>query len=180
MTSSANRAVNSLFLRFAHECKRFSANQREMEELSEAYFHYRDLLHEQEQRASRILKMFGVLGVYSPDTSVKLAEQIKRALGVSASDQISSSDVRSRMKLWEILELFLSAVDNKATLADFRSFLISLDIKEGREPISTQAINSAIKTHPEIFEEASENGQKFVMLKCQECNGLRVNSECRT
>ncbi len=177
MAITADRAITSLYLRFSHECRRFSANQREMEKLSDAYFTYRDFLHEQERRATRIVKMFGVLGVYSPDTSAKLTLEIKSALGVSASDQISSSDIRNRLKLWEILELFLSAVDNKATVGDFRSFLFGLDIKEGHEPISTQAVNSAIKTHPELFEEISENGQKFVALKSSE--GKDVLAESR-
>jgi hypothetical protein len=109
--------------------------------------------------------MFGVLGVFSPDMSAGLAEEIKHALGVAASDQINSNDVRSRMKLWEILQVFLSAVDDKATVGDFKSFLIRLDIREGREPMSTQAISSAIRTHPEVFEEVSEGGQKFIKLK---------------
>ncbi len=97
-----------------------------------------------------------------------MSADTKSAVGVSASEPISSSDVRDRLKLWEILELFLSAVDNKATVGDFRNFLLSLDIKEGREPISVQAVNSAIKTHPEIFEEMSEGGQRFVMLGSQD------------
>jgi hypothetical protein len=180
MAITANRAITSLYLRFSHECRRFSANQREMEKLSDAYFTYRDFLHEQERRATRIVKMFGVLGVYSPDTSAKLTLEIKSALGVSASDQISSSDVRDRLKLWEILELFLSAVDDKATVGDFRSFLFSLDIKEGREPISTQAINSAIKTHPELFEEIAENGQRFLAIRSLEGTDLLTASRRAT
>jgi hypothetical protein len=175
MSIPANRAISSLFHRFYHECKRFKANQREMETLSDAYFRYRDLLREQQQGATRIVKMFGVLGVFSPDTSVKLAEEIKRALGIPESDQINSSDVRNGLKLWEILELFLSAVDNRATIGDFKSFLIGLDIKEGSDLISSQAINSALKTHPELFGEISEKGQKFIVLRSLDDSGaLRV------
>src|SRR5258708_18588992 len=165
MAITADRAITSLYLRFSHECRRLRANQREMEKLSDAYFTYRDFLHEQERRATRIVKMFGVLGVYSPDTSAKLTLEIKSALGVSASDQISSSDIRNRLKLWEILELFLSAVDNKATVGDFRSFLFGLDIKEGHEPISTQTAHPAIKTHPALLEGSEANDREMVHLQ---------------
>jgi hypothetical protein len=168
MSVKAHHAITSLYQRCFQELKQFSANHREMEKFSEAYFRYRDLLREQRERAPRILKIFGVLGVYSPDTSEELAHEIKRTIGVPASEPISSSDIRDRLKLWEILELFLSAVDDKATIGDFRDFLFSLGIREGVELISTQAVNSALKTHPEIFEEASEGGQKFIMLRSRD------------
>ncbi len=168
MTPKANRAISSLYERFCHEHKRFNANQHEMEKLSESYFRYRDLLHEQREVSARMLRIFGVLGVYSPDTSIGLAHEINRINGTSPGEAISSSDIRNRLKLWEILELFLSAVDGKATIGDFRNFLFSLGIREGVELISTQAVNSSIKTHPEIFEETSEGGQKFIMLRSQD------------
>jgi hypothetical protein len=56
-------------------------------------------------------------------------------------------------------------VDNRATVSDFKDFLCKLDIKEGRASVSSQAINSAIKTHPEMFEEVTESEKKFIVLK---------------
>jgi hypothetical protein len=139
-----------------------------MERLAKSYFRCRDLLQAQGEISAQILKIFGVLGVHSPDVSINLANELKRAIGISVSEPISSCDVRNRLKLWEILKLFLSAVDDKATIGDFKDFLLSLDIREGLEPISTQAVNSALKTHAEIFEETSEGGQKFIMLKSRD------------
>jgi hypothetical protein len=167
MSAKANHAIASLYRRFLHECKHFRANEREMDKLSEAYFCYRDLLHEQEERTTRILRIFGVLGVHSPDVSIELANAIKRTIGALASKPISSKDIQDQLKLWEIFELFLSAVDSKATIGDFKDFLFDLGISGGLEPISTQAITSAIKTHPEIFGEMSEDGQKFIMLRAR-------------
>ena len=163
--SNAYHAVSSLYRRFGHECKRFNANHEDMERLSESYFRYRELLHEQERLSEGILRIFGVLGVHSPETSEKTADRIRRTLRLSPREPINSKDVRNRLKLWEILELFLSAMDNTATISDFQDFLYLLDINEGRERVSAQAINSAIKTHPELFQERVEGNQKVVVLR---------------
>jgi|SRR5882672_2137213 len=165
MSIKGHHAVNSLFRLFNYERKLFVANQKEMEKLAESYFRYGDLLRQQKEHSARMMKIFGVLGVYSPDMSKEMAKTIKRALGMCDDDAISSKDVRSQLRLWEILELFLSLVDNKATISDFKDFLFKLDIREGRAPVSAQAINSAIKTHPELFDEVLEGGQKFLVLK---------------
>jgi len=165
MSTKSHHALNSLYRRFTYECKHFAANQNEMEKLSNAYFRYGDLLHEQARISDRILRIFGVLGQFSPDTSEKLADGIRRTLALPPTEPINSHDVRKGLKLWEIFELFLSSVDNKATISDFKDFLFQLDINECSERVSGQAINSAIKTHPELFEETSENGQKFIVLK---------------
>ncbi len=167
MSANANHAISSLYHRFCHDRKQFGTNRREMEKLSESYFRYRDLLHEQEVVTARMLKIFGVLGVYAPETSPEMAREIKRIVGTAPNAEISSDDIRNRLKLWEILELFLSAVDDKATVSDFRNFLFSLGIREGVDLTSAQAVNSAVKTHSEIFEEASEGGQKFIKLRFQ-------------
>jgi len=126
-----------------------------MARLSEAYFRYLDLLHEQEQIRTRILKIFGVLGVHSPDVSPSLAKLI-------SPKKINSNEVRQELKIWEILELFLSALDDKATVSDFKSFLYLLDIKA-----TSQAIESAIKAHPELFEEHTKGREKFLTLRRQ-------------
>jgi hypothetical protein len=136
-----------------------------MEALVDGYFAYRDLLHEQQELSVLILKIFGILGAQTPSQTEQFADGMRRARNLRPGEPISSSDVLARLKLWEILELFLSAVDHKATTSDFRDFLFDLDIHRGHERVNAQAVNSAVKTHPEIFEEKSEDGQKFILLK---------------
>lgn len=174
MSAIAHHAINSLFSRFVYDCKRFRSNQEELRKLAEPYFRYRDLLHEQERTCDDIVKIFGVLGVHSPDVSEDLAKLISSGISQSLADliytdvaqvepiTINSAKVRDHLKLWQILELFLSSVDNQATLSDFRSFLFELDMKDKATP---QAIESAIKTHPELFEERVEGGQRFFLLR---------------
>ena len=151
--SRANHVAGELFARFNRECKRLAANRNEMAHLSESYFRYLDLLHEQEQVRTRILKIFGVLGVHSPEVSPSFAKLISPV-------EINSDEVRRELKIWEILELFLSALDDKATVSDFKSFLCLLDIKA-----TSQAIESAIKAHPELFAEHTKGQEKFLTLR---------------
>jgi hypothetical protein len=95
-----------------------------------------------------------------------VSEELVNAICSDPSTQTdslaNSAKVRDKLKLWEILHLFLSAADNKATLGDFRDFLFKLDLKERATP---QAIESAIKTHPDLFEEVTESGQRFLLLR---------------
>jgi hypothetical protein len=174
MSAVAHHAINSLYRRFVYDSKRFRANEQKMQRLSDAYFQYRDLLHEQERVCDQIIKIFGVLGVHSPDVSKDLAKAVVSGVSqdlatvlysdVSQQERITihSSDVRKNLKLWQVLELFLSSVDNKATASDFRDFLFELDVTDKPTP---QAIESAVKTHPDLFGEEIENGQKFLVLK---------------
>ena len=153
MSIEANHAIYALFSEFIGRCKQLSNNQGEMEELSDPYLRYRDLLHHQEQLRARLIKIFGVLGKHSPDVSQKTAKLI-------SPREIDSSEIRESLKLWEILELYLSAVDGKATVRHFRSFLFLLDFK-----VTPQAIESSIKAHPELFQEDTDGGERFLILK---------------
>lgn len=146
-----------MYRRFLRECKRLRANEKELKKLSDAYFRYRDLLHEQQQIRALILKIFGVLGVHSPNVTPDLARLISPA-------PITSLDVREELhlKLWEVLEVFLSSLDDRVTVTDFRDFLFTLDWPVR---VSAQAVDSAVKAHPELFEEKLDGREKFLVLK---------------
>jgi hypothetical protein len=149
----AHHAVNSLYARFVHECKLLKSNSVEMGGLADSYFKYRELLKSQENRRNTILKIFGILGHLSPDVSEKTAKSISPI-------PVRPNDIRDNLKLWEILELFLSTTD-KATLSDFNSFLFKLDFPKA----SAQAVDSAVRSHPELFQEVPEGNSKFISLK---------------
>src|SRR5882724_7573487 len=121
MSAKAHHAVNSLYSRFVYNCKLLRSSQEEMREKSDAYFRYRDLLHEQQKTCDEIVKIFGVLGVHSPEVTKDLAESIVSGVSDDLANliysdiptpgeriTIHSAKVRDRLKLWEILQLFLS------------------------------------------------------------------------
>jgi len=152
-SATAHHAINSLYARFVYECKLLKTSSAEMEKIADSYFRYCELLREQEKRRNTILKIFGILGVHSPDVSEKTAKSISPL-------PVRSCDVRDSLKLWEILELFISAAD-KATVSDFNHFLFTLDLPKA----SAQAVDSAIRTHPEVFQEKLEGNSRFIALR---------------
>ncbi len=154
---TAIHAISSLYDRFSHERKRLRSNERELKKLSEAYFRYRDLLHEQGEIRGQILKIFGVLGVQAPDVTPELARLI-------SPKPVSSLEVREelQLRLWEVLELFLASVDDRASVSDFQDFLLTLNWSAAATP---QAVDSAVRSHPELFKEEFEGREKFLVLK---------------
>ncbi len=158
MNTDANDAICSLIHRALHEGKKFFALQREIDELSAAYFRYRDLRQEQTQVRHLILDLFGVLGKFFPSESFT-PESAK----LIDPYGIGSSEMRKRLKLWQILKLYLEAVDGAATMAQFRDFLRWLDLDD--ISATPQAIESAIKTHSELFRVESPGKERLVALR---------------
>jgi hypothetical protein len=153
---TANHAINCLYQEFAYRCRRLRANDEEMGSLSRAYFRYRELLNQRQGDCDRLLKIFGVMGVHAPDVPPEVRHLIFRK-------PATSSEIRKQLKQWEILELFLSAIDDEASLSDFRGFLI--DLGWGTTVPSPQALDSAIRAHPKSFEVRTEGREKFVKLR---------------
>jgi hypothetical protein len=162
MSAKANQAVCSLYHLTVFDLRSFAKNRREMEKLEESYFRYNELLRLDLQYREKLRQRYGLLGVHFPNqfVSPSLAKQL------SPLDNVSSGEVRKELKLWEVLREFLS-VAGESTYSQFRSFLCHLSFPEP----SSQALDSAIKTHPELFEERSEDREKHVRLKSSEMSG---------
>jgi hypothetical protein len=125
--------------------------------MNEADVRHRDLVQEREQIRSRLMKLFGVLGVHFPDVSPELGELI-------CPDKISSSEFREKhLSLEDTFALFLRGLQGKATADDFKTFVSEVGIHEF--PTTEEAIDSAVKSHPELFAEQYEGGEKFYVLK---------------
>jgi hypothetical protein len=127
-----------------------------LDEMNKADVRYRDLLQEREQIRSRIMKLFGVLGVHFPEVSPELGELI-------CPDKTTSSEYRQRhLSLDVTFELFLRGLQGKATAGNFNSFVSYHGIHEF--PTTEEAIDSVVKSRPELFGEQHEGGKKFYVL----------------
>jgi hypothetical protein len=157
MNNNANDATCSLIHRALYECKSFFVLQREMEKLAEAYFRYRDLQEEQNRKRELILNLLGVLGKFFPSESLT-PESAK----LIDPHEISSSEKRKQLKLWEVLKLYLESVDRPASMSQFRDFLYCLDLDE--ISATPQAIESAIKTHADLFRIDSSGRERLIVL----------------
>jgi hypothetical protein len=153
MSANANDVVCTLYERCDRESRHLAEIRDEMKNLSESYFRYCDLRSEREKVRTLLVKIYGVLGVFSPKVTPEFAMEI-------SPQPLMSDEIRRDLKIWEILELFLSAKDDKASVGDFEGFLFFLGIES-----KPQAIESAIKTHPELFETHKEGRDKFLTLR---------------
>jgi hypothetical protein len=156
MSAKANDVVCTLYDRFLRECRHLTEIRDEMNKLSDAYFRYCDLRGERERVRALIVKIHGVLGEYSPPVSPTFAKEISPL-------PVMSDETRRDLKIWEILELFLSAKEGKTSIRDFQGFLSFMEIDA-----TPQAVESAIKVHPELFETKMQGREKFLTLRIAE------------
>lgn len=156
MSAKANDVVCTLIDRFLRECRHLTEIRDEMKNISDAYFRYCDLRGERERVRDLIVRIHGVLGKYSPPVSPEFAKEISHR-------PVMSDETRRDLKIWEILELFLSAIEGKAPIRDFQGFLSLMEIDA-----TPQAVESAIKVHPELFETKMEGREKFLTLRMAE------------
>jgi hypothetical protein len=158
MSAKANQAVCNLYHLAVFDIREFAKNRREMAKLEDSYFRYGKLLRLDLEHRERLRRRYGLLGVHFPSefVSKELAKQL------SPLDKTSSSEVREelKLKLWEVLQDYLM-VAGESTFSQFRSFLGYLSFPEP----SSQAVDSAIRTHPDLFEERSEAGDRLISLR---------------
>ena len=156
MSDKANQAVYTLYQQTVYALREFARNQKEMDKLESSYFRYAECANQDLRLRQQIRRRYGLMGVHFPKEFVS-PEMAKK---MSPLDKTNSGIIRDQLKLWEVLEEFLT-VSGHATYTQFRSFLSELKFPEP----SAQAVASAIKTHPEIFEERLEHGDKLISLK---------------
>jgi hypothetical protein len=143
-------AIDCLDKRRTRELRQMLANAKELEKLEGAYHRFQDLLREQSGRRRTVLKISAVLGGHG--TQYENAAEIVR---------LTAEEARRIPKLWEALEIYLSCV-GEATVADFRAFLTYVECNLQATP---QAIDSAVKTHPDLFEEVHKGRERSIRLK---------------
>jgi hypothetical protein len=153
MNAKANDVACTLHDRFLRECRHLTEIRKEMKKHSDAYFRYCDLRVERERVSALIVKIHGVLGKFSPPVTPEMATEI-------SPRPLVSDETRLDLKIWEVLELFLASIEGKASVREFQDFLSFMDLDA-----TSQAIESAVKVHPELFETQMEGREKFLKLK---------------
>ena len=156
MSEVANQAICEIYDRTVYEIKDFEKNLKEMEKLQVSYFRYADCARRDRLLRERLRRSYGLLGVHfpadfvSPETAAKL----------SPLDKQNTNEVRQDLRLWQMLEDFLAVV-GETTYSGFCSFMYMLKFDEP----SSQAFSSAVKTHPDLFDERTWDGERRVGLK---------------
>jgi hypothetical protein len=153
MSAIANHAICEMIHRTEHEIRNFVENREELEKLQESYFRYTDCARRDLQLRELLRRSHGLLGVHFPHVSPETAAKL------SPLNTQNSKEVREDLRWWQKLEDFLAVV-GETTYSGFCSFMYMLNL----DAPSSQAFSSAVKTHPDLFDEGTRNGEKTITL----------------
>ena len=148
-----SKVKEGLRQRLKHECAQLRTVQAEMAPLTGAYNRYRDLEEEFKARSKSVERLIATLGMD------EFADMLTRD-GFEVIQETFSETPDFDGPLWEsIREILLQAGELREM--EIQEMLVSL----GRRDVPASAIQSALRTHPEIFKIRSLGRKKFVSLK---------------
>ncbi len=154
LLTDAQRAIKQ---RLLAACERVREIRTEQEKLASAYERYNILQKELKQQEKRIDRLAGLIG-----PNLFLAAKIEdtsNVIGDTVETHTSIGQLRNELSLWEAMTEYLSYAE-EARIQDVQSFLESFGIVASRE-----AVESALKRHPETFKTKKRGGTKLVSLK---------------
>jgi hypothetical protein len=129
--------------RLMHEGKRIQVIRDEMKKLAESYNRYVDLQNEWNRREKRIRRIAAVL--------VEDSGQL----------MIPAKHLREELPLWEAMKEYLQYVP-EARIAELEAFFEGVMTMDNA---NRQAIESALKRHPEAFKTRKNKREKFISLR---------------
>ena len=152
--SNPSHVMKAIVARLGYEVQREHEILSEMDKIVNHYHWYCDLMKQQAEsdaRARRIGRLLkGSAGVVDPsnlpDEALQKLEDIKKT--------------ESDLPLWEAMAEYLTHV-KEATIEDIQEFFNWLPKGQPSRP----AIESALKTHKDLFKIAKKANGKFVSMK---------------
>ena len=154
LLTDAQRAIKQ---RLLAACERVRELRTEQKTLASAYERYNILQKELKQQEKRIDRLAGLIG---PNLFlVAEIEDTSNVIGDTVETHTSILQLRNELSLWEAMVEYLSYAE-EARIQDIQTFLESFGITASRE-----AIESALKRHPETFKAKKRAGTKLVSLK---------------
>ena len=129
-----------------------------MDKLASAYNRYVDLKREIESRSNRIQRIMGVLGDEYLEATCGNDEPIASETNL----QGHPDNLRADLPLWRAIREYL-LVAGEAKVGDIYQFLETVNF----EKCSRQAIESALRSHQNVFRVAKRGRDKYISLKKQ-------------
>ena len=154
LLTDAQRAIKQ---RLLAACERVREIRTEQEKLASAYERYNILQRELKQQEKRIDRLAGLIGpnlflaAELEDKSNVIRDTVKTHTGIE--------QLRNELSLWEAMTEYLSYAE-ESRIQDIQTFLESFGLTASRE-----AVESALKRHPETFKTKKRGGTKLVSLK---------------
>jgi hypothetical protein len=127
----------------------------EMSTLRSAFTRYRDLSAQMDGKTERIKAVLGVLAD-SKEKEIGDTFELLDSLGIPSE---VPSDIRSKTPFWKLLREIVRQV-TEMQIVELEHTLPHFGIS-----ISRQAIESALKTHKDVFRVRKQGREKFVSVK---------------
>jgi hypothetical protein len=144
--------------RLLHECKSLAASRERIKADIEAYYRVKDELESMERRERRIKRILGVFGPESLRELYEHDERLPKALG--AAFDYSPEELRDNLSVWEGIREYLEHVP-EARIAEMESFFQAANMPNANR----QAMESALKRHPETFKTRKDGREKYISLR---------------
>jgi hypothetical protein len=143
--------------RIHQEYHQLTLIRKEMERLAESYNRFTDLAEQKRQREQRIRILMGLLPYTEHSVSISQIESVPT--GESHNNRVK--ELRDELPIWKAIREYLR-VTRRAKVAEIASFLVAVGFVSN---VTRQAIESAVKRHPQIFRLAKSGKDRFVSLK---------------
>ena len=151
-------ALDAVKEQLTSECQRVQEIRDEKKKHAASYHRYVALQKELLQRAETIDELAGILG---PDDAYKaMLANSSDAIGNTVEVHTSMGQHRENLPLWKAIRWYVGYV-GEARMNDVILFLAALKI----EGANRNAVDSALRTHPETFVVRQKKREKYIALK---------------
>jgi hypothetical protein len=151
--------------RLLHECKSIAASRERIKSDIEAYHRVVDELEQVAKREKRINRIVGVFGEKECERLEEENKELRSAIFDATA--IHPSRLRDSISLWEAMNEYLQYVP-EARIGDMEEFFQAVEM----ENANRQAMESALKRHPETFKIRKDKREKYISLKAGAKEGV--------
>jgi hypothetical protein len=150
--------------RLLHECKSIAASRERIKSDIEAYHRVVDELGQVSRREKRVNSIIGVLGLDEIARIYEEENDLRSALNSAAT--VSPTQLQDSLSLWEAMKEYLQHVP-EARIGEMEDFFETVKLPNANR----QAMESALKRHPETFKIRKDKRDKFISLKSRAKEG---------
>jgi len=143
--------------RLLHHSDRIGVIREKLSELAQAYWQYVDFERELESHRENLVNILRLLGPKRADTTTKADRSSKIH---TITKDVSASELCRKLPIWKSAREYLREA-GESKVGDIQDFLAWL----GREDVTRQAIESALKLHSNTFAVSTKGHERVVRLK---------------
>jgi len=151
-TADAERMMQQ---KLEHECASVQSARKEISELASAYHRYMDLKDQIEDKSKRIQRLMAILGTDSIENMG--SDEVKSETNLQGEPE----ELRKGLSLWRAIREYL-VIAGETKVGDVQGFFSGMNYE-----VSRQAIESALRSHLNVFRVVKRGRDKYISLKKQ-------------